>query len=120
MAPIQSDETRDDSTIVDVVFKDQIDGGAIKEGVSPGRVTLGWLRLGKNAENWIEVSSADAGSTDVPDDVVAGSIAEVIARVEAGDVTAADALAAEQAKGDKARSTLVDQLNGIAAAGQEG
>lgn len=42
-----------------------------------------------------------------------GTIDEVVARVEAGEVSAVDALAAEQAKGDKARSTLVEKLEAL-------
>jgi hypothetical protein len=45
-----------------------------------------------------------------------GTIADVTDRVDSGEVTAADALAAEQAKGDKARATLVADLEARVAA----
>lgn len=101
-------DTRPDETLVEVRHKDHDDT------VSPGRVTLGWLR-NYGAENWVEVTAADAaaGAAD-------GTVAEVLARVEAGDITAADALAAEQAKGDDARSSLTDKLQALVGAGMEG
>lgn len=51
-----AEDTRDDQTIVAVVHKDQIEAGAVKDGISPGRVSLGWLRLGDNSKNWVEVN----------------------------------------------------------------
>lgn len=60
MAPTttQDNDTRDAQTLVAVVHKDQIEGGKVKDGVSPGIVRLSWLRLGSNAENWIEIDQA--------------------------------------------------------------
>lgn len=56
-------------------------------------------------------ASQGAGESGAGDtDPSRGTIDEVLARIDAGEVTAAAALAAEQAKGDKARSTLVDEL----------
>jgi hypothetical protein len=116
VAPTAND-TRDDSTLVAVVHKNQLVDGKVQDGIHPGLVSLGWLALGDNAENWVEVPDTDTGPAGDP---TAGSIGDVLGRVERGEVSAADALAAEQAKGDKARSTLVDQLTSLAAAGQEG
>jgi hypothetical protein len=103
-----AEDTRPDGTLVEVRHKDHDDRRL------PGRVTLEWLRkYGK--DQWVEVTTADAesGAAD-------GTVAEVLARVEAGEVTAADALAAEQAKGDDARSSLTDKLQALVGAGQEG
>lgn len=48
-------DPRDDSVIVAVVNKRQLDGSSVKDGISPGLVTLGWLRFGDNAEKWVEI-----------------------------------------------------------------
>jgi len=45
-----------------------------------------------------------------------GKVDEVLARVEAGEVTAVEALKAERAKDDDARSTLVEKLVQLAEA----
>lgn len=118
MAPTAEDP-RDDSELVAVVHKSHIKSGAVIEGINPGRVTLGWLRFRDNAKSWIEIDP-ETRKVKRPGSGSSGSIAEVLESVEKGEISAADALAAEQAKGDKARSSLVEKLTALAAAGQEG
>jgi hypothetical protein len=55
VAPDAQEDTRDDQTLVAVVHKDQLHQGQVKDGIHPGRVSLGWLRFGKNSEHWVEV-----------------------------------------------------------------
>lgn len=49
------------------------------------------------------------------DEIADLTIPQVEALIAKGDVTAADALAAEQARGDKARPTLIEKLTALAA-----
>lgn len=60
VADTTPEDPRDDSTLVVVALKSQMDGNVVKEGVTPGRVSLGWLRLKANADKWVEVD-ADTG-----------------------------------------------------------
>lgn len=60
----------------------------------------------------ITAESQTEQTADPDSDPSRGTKDDVLGRVDAGEVTVADALAAEQAKGDKARSTLVEELQG--------
>lgn len=113
------EDTRDGNTIVAVVHSSHIDSdGSVKDGIRPGLVTLDWLRLGKNAENWVEIDQ-DTGKRRITVGAADGTIDEVLARIESGDVTAAAALAAETGEGGQNRTGLVTKLQALIA-GQEG
>lgn len=116
-----AEDTRDDSTLVAVVHKSHVnEDGSVTEGIErPGVVSLGWLRIGKNAENWIEIDQ-DTGKRRVTVGAADGTIDEVLARIDSGDVTAAAALAAETGEGGQNRTGLVTKLQALVGAGQEG
>lgn len=107
-----AEDTRPDDEMVTVVLNEHLDSDV---KVNPGRVSLGWLRQ-YGGGKWVEVDPY-TGKPAAAADPASGTVTEVLARVESGQVTAADALAAEQAKGDDARQTLISKLEALTSAG---
>lgn len=114
MAPTDTNDERPGTTLVAVMHKPDVGD----KDVSPGLVSLEWLRRFGEADGWVEVDPETRKA--VTQSSASGSVADILGRVENGEIAAADALAAEQAKGDKARSSLVEKLTALVAAGEEG
>ena len=89
-------------------------GGANWE-LSDGRIFTGTVEEAEEAEAALSGSEASEDT-----DPAAGKVDEVLARVADDPEAAAAALEAETAKGDKARSTLVEQLQAIVSGGGSG